>query len=204
MVRKIEPNEGSSRTQLHITHGRLLEHSSTHLLASLTERPERFARCDMRANKEGHWSKQDFHEKEIFNPCCVRRDPQWQRHFTKPKCDNVNVAKLRRTHLQLWQGSSRLSRCPQGRPRGRQQQELRHQIRAAVSCTAPRSSSGTGTPHCCRSQVSQVREHQHQNPVLISHRAALTSCYKDALRCRCTPGARGFAQSNLRKCTENN
>ena len=47
-------NEGipTRRTQLHVVHGRLLEPSSTYLLACLTEHPERFARCDMRANKE--------------------------------------------------------------------------------------------------------------------------------------------------------
>ena len=92
------------------------------------------------------------------------------------KPSTISVHKLRRTNLQLWQGSSRLSRCPQGRTRGRQQQALRPQIRAAVPCAAPRSSSGTGTPHSCRSQVSQVRNHQHQTPALISHRAALTGC----------------------------
>jgi hypothetical protein len=108
------------------------------------------------------------------------------------KPSTISVHKLRRTNLQLWQGSSRLSRCPQGRPRGRQQQALRHQIRAAVPCAPPRSSSGTGTPHGWRSQVGQVREHQHQISVLISHRAALTGCSQDALRFRCTPGARGI------------
>ena len=92
------------------------------------------------------------------------------------KPSTISVHKLRRTNLQLWQGSSRLSRCSQGRARGRQQQALRHQIRAAVPCAAPRSSSGTDTPHSCRSQVSQVRNHQHQTPALISHRAALTGC----------------------------
>jgi hypothetical protein len=101
----------------------------------------------------------------------------------------ISVQKSRHTNLQLWQGSSRLSRCPQGRPQGRQQQERRCFMRCSAKLLKNRYAA-----HGSRSRLPLTSEPgQGRTAPNLGVDPTPSGSHRllpDALRFRCTPGAR--------------